>query len=249
MFPLGSAHAEGWAPPAADVVGAPVAGAHGDVGLAGSYALGLVPPFRSSDRDRVAIGVESTGWIGPHVRLGIAWDWLVDFPPAAEPVSGPGDVRLATSVCALRTPLLSTGLGWAVKLPDADNREELGTDETDVDFGAWLGVHRGAWSATGSVGLAVLGNPLRFAEQDDVPHARLEGAWTHDALRATLFGDVALATTRNPLRAEAGGAFRFGRMLFGEAEVAAGLSPAAADARVTLRVGYRWALPRPPPGE
>lgn len=249
MFPLGTAHAEGWAPPAAELAGEAGSAARGNVALVGAFAPGTIPPFRAATRDRLALGVDADAWVGRHVRLGLAWDWLVDLPPAGDPVSGPGDVRLATTLCVWRTPLLSTGLGWAVKLPDAANEGELGTDETDVDFGAWLGVHAGPWSAAGSIGLAVLGNPLRFAAQDDVPHARLEGAWSQAPWRATLFGDVHLATDHNPLRAEAGGAVRFGRTVFGEVEGAAGLSPAAPDGRVTVRLGYAWALPSPARGE
>lgn len=249
MLPLGSARAEGWAPGAGELPVARGGAARGSGAAVVGYAAGMVPPFRAGSRDRAAFGADADAWFAERVRVGIAWDWLLDRHPSEAVISGPGDFRLDTTVCVWRTDALSTGVGWQAKLPNARNEDELGTDETDVDFGAWLGLRGGPWQGVLSLGLGVLGNPLRFADQDDVPRARLEGSWSSERVRTALFAELRVGTTRNPVRAEAGGRVRYGRGVFAELEGGAGLTPAAADGRVTVRLGYAWALPTRGAGE
>lgn len=247
-FPGNSASAADWAPPATDLPGVFDGGAAGGVRVAAEHAIGLVPAFRSASRDRTEVSGVASAWVGPAVRLELGWGWLAD-QTAAEQTTGPSDFRLGTGLRLLQTDAISMGLGWGAKLPNATNEDGLGTDETDVDFGAWAGLQRGPWSGVASVGLAVLGNPLRFAAQDDVPFATIEGAWTSGRWSVLCHADLALATSRNPARAEAGGGLRYGGRFFGEVGGTAGLTPAAADGRVLIAIGTTWALPRTPPGE
>ena len=220
-----------------------------DAGLGGLAAVrsgwspGLVPPFRSGARDRFSAGIEASGWVSRGARLSVDWEWLVDDTPAMEPVSGPGDVHLATAARLLEGGEWSGGLGWEAKLPNAANETELGTDETDVTFGAWGRWGRGPWSVAAAAGLEVLGNPLRFANQDDVPVVRLEAAWQRGPCVVRALSETELATARNPARAQFGGSFRVGQRWFAELEGGAGLTPAAADAHVFLRLGVVVALP------
>ncbi|MSQ01361.1 MAG: hypothetical protein EXR71_05625 [Myxococcales bacterium] len=190
----------------------------------------------------------ASAWVGPAVRLDLGWGWLAD-QVGGEMIAGPGDVRLGTGLRLFQTEGVSLGLGWGVKLPNATNEDGLGTDETDVDFGAWGGLRRGPWSSVLAVGVAVLGNPLRFAAQDDVAYLTIDAAWTSGRWAVVGHAEAALGTSRNPTRAEVGGGLRYGEQFFGEVDGAAGLTPAAADARVLIAVGARWALPRAPPGE
>lgn len=184
-----------------------------------------------------------------RVRLGLSWEWLVDDTVASPPVSGPGDVRLGTAARLFQGGDWTAGLGWEAKLPNAANETELGTDETDILFGAWGRWGHGPWSAAGALGLGVLGNPLRFANQDDVPMIRAEAGWAQKRIgaRALLVAD--LATPRNPARVSAGGALRYGEGWFVEVEGAGGLTAAAADGHVMLRLGVTGALPRRDSGE
>lgn len=239
----GSARAEGWRPGVSDPPAPAEAPLAGEVSARVGWAPGLVPPFRSGARDRLAAGLDASGWLGGRVRLGLSWEWLVDDTVASTPVSGPGDVRIGTAVRLFGGGSGAAGLGWEAKLPNATNEDELGTDETDLLFGAWGRWHAGPWSAAAAVGLGVLGNPLRFANQDDVPLVRLEAGWKPGRFSARTFLEADLATPRNPDRVSLGGAVRFGERWFVEAEGAGGLTPAAADARLILRVGI--AVPPP----
>ncbi len=235
-------------PAASDLVGVVADGATGSVRVEAEHAIGLVPPFRSGSRDRTEVSASASAWLGAAVRVHLGWGWLAD-QSAVDATTGPGDFRLGTGLRIFHTDVVSMGLGWGAKLPNATNENELGTDETDVDFGAWVGLHRGPWSGVLGVGLAVLGNPLRFAAQDDVPFAEIEGAWSSGRWAVIGRADVGLATSRNPARAEVGGRLRYGGRFFGEVGGAAGLTPAAADGRVLIAIGTNWALPRTAPGE
>ena len=242
-----AARADSWRIGAPDLVRIP-SGSTIQVATEGGYTAGLVPEFRSGSRDRGRVGVAAEAWWLRGVRVSAEWGWLWDSAPALS-VNGPGDVRLGTAVRAASLGDLSFGLGWGVKLPDATNENELGTDETDVLFGAWAGWARGPWAASAAAGLGVYGNPLRFANQDDVPLLRADLAWSPGPLAGRLFVNADLATARNPARVEVGGAIRYGEAWFAELEGSGGLTPAAADGRVTLRLGGRFALPTPGVGE
>lgn len=208
-----------------------------------SHRLGYVPPFRAGDRSRTALALDAAAQLGPLVTLRLGADALRDDTAAAEPVIGPGDLRLGTLVHAEAAPGLHLGLGWEAKLPNAADGGEIGTDETDVTFGAGASWRRGPFAATASAGLAILGNPLRFAAQDDVPLLRLAGLWRGGAvaLGPTFAADV--GTSRNPARVRAGGVVEAGRRLHVRLDGAAGLTPAEADLALGLAVGWRSALP------
>lgn len=212
------------------------------------YAVGLVPEFRTADRDRFAGGLDAAVRLG-RVRLALSGDWLRDTTAAGPAVQGFGDLHLGSAVRLFTAGPVETHLGWAVKLPNASDGGELGTDETDISFGLTGVLHLGDVRVLGAVGLAILGNPLRFANQDDVPLLRLAADWTRWNLSVSpgLRWDV--ATARNPHRAEGELVVRYGPSWFVELGGAAGLSPAAAD--FSGRVGFGWhaALPVPRGGE
>ena len=245
----GAARAEGWTPAPDEV---PVNNhdvATFEVTLRGAYAVGLVPPFRAGARDRVAVGLDTRGWIGQHVRIAISEEWLRDETGSGDVVSGLGDLRLGTAVALWTQPSLATGLGWEAKLPNAADAGELGTDETDITLGAWLTIARGDWSGTGAAGLSVLGNPLRFANQDDVPLARLGLAYSPGAFRLGASAQADFETSRNPPRVELNASARYGQRWFVGVAGTAGLVPAAADTSGVLQLGYAWTLPEGRAGE
>ncbi len=246
--PFHEAAASPWAAPPLEAL--PQAGSvAADARAVASFSPGLVPPFRSAPRDRSTFGVAASAWFGSRVRAQAEWNWLVDDTAAGAPVSGPGDVRLGTAVRVASTGPLRLGVGWEAKLPNAKNEDELGSDETDITLGVWARVDKGPVQAGLAMGLAVLGNPLRYANQDDVPMVLADvgarfGAWGFSA-----FGTAELPTALNPARVEAGGCVRAGERWFVEAEGAAGFTPAAADGRILLRLGVAGSLPDTGRGE
>ena len=214
------------------------------VGGDAAWAAGWVPPFRAAERDRLGLGAGGLLWLD-RVQVSGSAEWLRDDTPAGEPTSGWGDVRLGTVVRVADFRGFHPWIGWGTKLPDASDQDELGTDETDVLFGGGVLWARAEVRVDLGVGLGILGNPLRFASQDDVPMLRLDAAWTHGPLAMLPSASFDLATTRNPARGELGGELRLGRTWFASAGGSAGLTAAAADWRA--KVGVGWASPLPPP--
>lgn len=209
--------------------------------IGGEWAAGYVPPFRAGARDRGSIGVDAIVGLAPFL-VRARWEWLADVT-AVDTVSGPGDLRLGTVASIWRPGPFDVTLGWEAKLPNASDAGELGTDETDALFGASLGYARGPVAARLGVGLAILGNPLRFANQDDVPLVRADASWGRGpfALVGEAWAD--LPTSRNPPRAGGDLGVRYGTSWFGVARGGGGFSAAAADWRVGLSVGYAGTLP------
>ena len=244
-----NAFAEGWTPSATEFPTNAESVAAGEFGLRGGWSAGLVPPFRAGERDRLALGADARGWVGTHIRLTLSEEWLTDTTAAGSPVSGFGDFRVGTALAVLNRPTFAIGAGWEGKLPNADDAGELGTDETDFTFGLWGGVSRGRWSGIAALGIGILGNPLRFANQDDVPVARLNAAFSPGPFQFSAGVSADLQTSRNPAHIEALAAIRYGKRWFIEIAGTAGFVPAAANESGTLRFGYAWALPEPPAGE
>ena len=226
------------------------------ISLRGTYAPGTVPPFRVASRDRLSIGPSICSRLPARTHLSLAWDWLRDQDSIGGVVSGPGDIRIGTAIDLLpdrqlRGPGLLS-LGWSVKLPDASDEGELGSDETDITLGI-----SGGWRAENKVGylffrsgaaLAILGDPLRFADQDDLLLLRGEGGWSHAGLSLSGAVSAAPQSDRNPARIDtlfslqcapifSRGAGR-APLLFA-IHAGAGLSPASPDATLGVEVGWR----------
>ncbi len=236
------ARAESWYPSAFDQAAAP-ARVSGESSLQVNFSPGFVPHFRTAPVNRLGAGLALSGWLGDRVRLSGEWQWLVDASAAGDVNSGPGDVRLGSALRVWTTGPLRTGLGWEAKLPNAANEDQLGTDETDISFGAWARVEAGPWRGGLAIGLGVLGNPLRYANQDDVPLAAADVGIVGGGWQIAALGSAEFPTARNPARAEVGGRVRYGGRWFVEGEGAVGVTPAAPDGRVLLRFGVAGSLP------
>lgn len=214
---------------------------------------GLVPPFRAAERQRLSANLEGAVALGPRAELRISGDWLRDAAAAGPAVSGAGDLRLGTVVRAARwtgpAGSLTLGLGWEAKMPNASDEGELGTDETDVLFGGWAEASRGALALQAGLGLGILGNPHRFANQDDVPLLRARATWRPGVVWIAPSVEADLATSRNPARVAIGGEAGVGRTWFASAGARAGLTPAAADWGVMVGLGWRGPLSSAPASE
>lgn len=210
------------------------------VGIDG--AIGYVPPFRVGTRDHYTASVDANARLAPF-ELRAGWEYVVDTSEAGGMSYGPGDLRLGTVVTLARPGEFDFTLGWEVKLPNATDEGEIGTDETDVSFGASGGWRRGPVAARLGVGLAVLGNPLRFANQDDVPMLRGSFGWSPGPVRVIGRASADLPTPRNPARVEGDVALQVGTRWFGLVHGGGGFVPASADWHAGLAVGFVSALP------
>jgi hypothetical protein len=205
---------------------------------------GFVPPFRAAPRDIYAAKFAAEWRPAPTVTLDMDWDYRWMRTPVGDPINGPGDLRLGAHAVAYRG-IVDAGLGWQVKLPNARDEGELGSDETDATVIATIGRTWAHVRLMGSGGVAILGDPIRFANQDDVPVAWISGVG--DLGPVSLFARTGghFGTGRNPARLSAAlGAEGQCPYLFGGA-LTAGLTPAAPTVAVSAWVGWAGCRDRP----
>ena len=201
---------------------------------------GAVPVFRAAERDRLSATVVA-GWrVAKPVHLDLRVSGLQDRYASGARQTGWGDIRLGTGLSLWEgggqmEP--GFGLGWQAKLPNAQDEGELGTDETDFRVVGHLAM--GGTTRVAIVGgLDILGNPLRFANQDDVPLSWLQV--THGLGPLSLSSRIGggWATSRNPARHELDFAVEGSCPWRMGAEGVLGLTPAAPDWGVRLWVGW-----------
>ena len=184
------------------------------------------------------MGVDLRWRVSERVRLDGAWSWVRDDLPAGHGVHGAGDIELGVWTDWIEVRPISLGVGWVVKLPNAADEAEIGTDETDVSVYSTASTTLSGveWSVLG--GVSILGDPNRFANQDDAALIGLEAARVVGPvhLRSSVGGT--LGTTRNPARLSGGAGlwggcpYRFGT------EVQVGLTPAAPAWGLRAWVGW-----------
>lgn len=241
--------------------------ARGAFGMALELDQDMIPAFRAGPRDRLRSALAGHMVAADRVLLDLSWAMLADRHPDGHRVVGPGDLELGAVV---RLPIAeptrraalaqgrrgpSFGLGWRVKLPNAADEGELGSDETDVALLACGAADFGPLRAWAGGGLAILGDPLMLAAQDDIAFAQAGLGWDaalpawapHPELRA----GVALPSPSNPLRSELGLALGWGSRWGVGLTGGLGLSAAAPTARIGLSVERRFgpASPADWPGD
>lgn len=214
------------------------------VGVGGQW--GVVPPFWAADRDRSQAELEGVWRPGPGLQLELDVTALRDRYPSGLEARGWGDITLGTWARLARAPSgAGLHLGWRVKLPNATDGDELGTDETDVV--ALIAGHAPLGPLTLGLtgGLAILGDPLQFANQDDIGLSWATATLPVGPVVVSGRAGGAWPTGRNPGRLEAGlGVEGQCPWLFG-GEATAGLSPAAPDWGLRAWAGWGWGCPRP----
>jgi hypothetical protein len=201
-----------------------------------------VPLFRAGERNSRSTQL-AAHWApssGVGLRIGAERLW-VTWPDQTSQ-SGWGDVRLGT------TARIRKGLGlwpalwvdWVVKLPNAQDESELGTDETDVVLSGVMLWERGAWEGGVRGGLAIWGDPLQFANQDDAFLFTLHLSHTSPRYNLSATYDWQRVSPRNPSRAVLLGGAKlrgFPGGVWGGVEAGLGLNPAAPDWQAALRFG------------
>jgi hypothetical protein len=164
-----------------------------------AYQKDLVLPFRAGPRTRTEAQTEVRWNPSPLVQLDGQWGWVWDQMPAGQTVSGAGDIRLGVHAVAWSGPV-DLGVAWQVKLPNARDESELGSDETDSIVAGTIRWFNEYWSLQGTGGVVISGDPIRFANQDDAALMRLHLYAKHGGVLWGTHVGGTLSSPRNPAR-------------------------------------------------
>jgi hypothetical protein len=207
--------------------------------VSGFHTIGLLPDFRAAERSVSTGELGVSGWIDERLYLNARVDYHHERAENSNRHTSPGSLRLLTLATVL-DGAVDVQTGWMASLPWTADHGEVLTDELDVWLLAGLSTDLGAGRVGMTGGLAILGNPLRFANQDDAPLLWLTGALPLKPVTLTGRLGGALATARNPARIEAilgaerGNPWRVG------VTGTVGLTPAAGDLGAGVWLGHRW---------
>lgn len=151
-----------------------------------SYFDGLrFPPFsRPADDTGVGPGDSHSLLAAPQLGFRIAAGNWAEIQAAFEMLRleetragpgtvaefGPGDARLFTKVAVFQGTAVvpAIGMRFGTKLPNANRKDHLGTDQVDFGVETLFSMRFGAISAHANLGLLLLGNPGPAAGQDDL---------------------------------------------------------------------------------
>ncbi len=241
----------------------PDPGGQGSLGLLLEIDQDLIPAFRAGPRDRVSAGFQGRWMVADRVLFEARWPMIMDLHPDGHRETGPGDLELGTT---LRLPIAeglrtaardagrqgpSFGLGWRVKLPNAADEGELGSDETDVTVHAVAAGDLGPLRGWAGGGLAILGDPGKLAAQDDIVFLQAGLAWSAPAERSpwlpalSASGGVALPSAANPTRAGLDAGLAWGQRWRVALGAGAGLTAASPTALFSLGIEHRFGLDAP----
>lgn len=197
----------------------------------------MTPPFRAAPRERSQAVVRAHWMPDEAIRFDVAWSWVRDALPTGRSLQGPGDLRLGAHAVVWESPV-SVGLGWSVKLPNAADEGEIGTDETDATVVGTVSIPIDSLTLFGLGGLVVQGDPIRFANQDDSALLVVGASRQMGPVHLYTQAGGTMQSSRNPARMSThfGGAWGCPFRLGVDAQV--GLSPAAAAWGGGLWVGW-----------
>lgn len=208
--------------------------------ISGFHSDGYLPFFTSAER-RISGGAgELSGWFDDYIYVNVRGDYRRERSLSGAAHEGPGALRFLTLATAWQGAI-DAQLGWMGQVPFTKDHGEILTDELDVHLLAGLSTDVGLARLGLTGGMAILGNPLRFANQDDAPLLWLTAAFPASpslALAGRLGG--ALGTSRNPSRLSTTLSATWGQPWQVGADVEIGLTPAAADLGGTLWIGHCW---------
>jgi hypothetical protein len=180
--------------------------------------------------------------LGPHAELQVDYRFLFTDPGVEDQGSiiGTGDAQLAVKLRLPWSPSRSTavGLKLATKLPNATERNRLGTDETDVLLLA-VGHHDfGRLRLIANGGLGILGDTDTPQAQDDVDLLRVALVWPRAEPRAFALewtGQLSSDPRLELGELRLGGRFRTGALSW---DLAAGFGTRGVSPDWSLRAGW-----------
>lgn len=144
------------------------------IGLA--YYDGLHNLFQTQDKDRRLAELPSLSLnlgLGERVECQLLYSYLHLREDNQDDKWGSGDMTIGLKVRlwqeSLRVPALAVRL--ATKLPNADDKDDLGTDEADIFIDLLATRNFPLFSTYLNLGLAILGDPRPWSDsQDDAIH-------------------------------------------------------------------------------
>lgn len=198
----------------------------------------VVPPFQAAARDELRWGLTSHYAPADPVSLRIRYDRIRATWADGTVEQGSGDMEVGSAGRMLTLAGVEIWLDWVVKLPNADNTTRLGSDETDFTSSLMLRYDVDRWWVQASGGMAILGNPLMFANQDDAAVMYLSGGGPAGPLDWHLRGGGRLVSSKNPSVFRAAGGLAWDSTWFiAGVEGGLGLTPAAPDFQAVLWLG------------
>lgn len=209
--------------------------------LGASWRAALVPPFWTEARDRLTVDAAAHWRVIPSLALWLELDALRHDRLARGSRTGAGDLRLGTTVRAFPGAdggLVEGGASWWVKLPNADDELELGTDETDIGGLLHLALRPGPVLVHLAGGAELRGDPARSQTQDPVALLRAGLGTDLGVVEPALDWELQLATDRQEPRSELALALRRRCPFFVALQGSAGLFPASPSWSAHLRLGY-----------
>jgi hypothetical protein len=197
----------------------------------------MIPPFRAAPRERTQAVVRGHWMPDERVRLDASWSWLRDKLPSGVTPQGPGDVRLGAHAVVWEAPV-ALGLGWLVKLPNAADEGEIGTDETDATVLGTFAVPLRGVELSGGGGIVIQGDPIRFANQDDAGLVLIGVSGEVGGFHLYSQAGGTLESARNPVRMSTHFGGKIGCPVQLGLDLQVGLSPAAPALGGGLWVGW-----------
>ncbi len=232
------------------------------VALDAGQAYGVIPPFAAEERDLGHVGLSGRWAPAPGVIITARYAVLRAVFDDGTVATGSGDLKLGTAARAWTGTRSApeVWLWWEAKLPNAsdfegssprDNVYGLGTDETDVTVGAGLRWDLEPVTVDAVAGLAILGDPFSFANQDDAAVAWLSAAAPLGPAEVLARVGGRFPSPDNEPSFEGALGAEVAPMpqvpgLSAGLQVTAGITHAAPDVAVALWIGHRW---RPEPAE
>ncbi len=226
------------------------------IGVNAGQTLGTIPPFYEEERDVGHLGVSGRWAPSEVLSVSARYEALRAVFSDGTVVMGSGDLRLGTAVRAWAGTQAApqVWLWWEAKLPNAsdftgdDPRQNvygLGSDETDVSVGAGLRWALEPVTVDAVAGLAILGDPWSFANQDDAVVGWVSAVSPLGPVEILARVGGRLPSPKNPadLSGILGAEWRPasghpGLAVGGQLQV--GMTHAAPDLAGGLWVGHRW---------
>ena len=213
--------------------------------LSAFHSDGYLPAFTSAERKISGGEGELSGWLDDRIYVNVRGDYRREIAISGAQDVGPGSLRLLTLANVWQGGV-DIQLGWMGLVPFTRDHGEILSDELDVHLLAGLSTDAGTARLGLTGGMAILGNPLRFANQDDAPLLWLTAA-VPASPRLSLSGRLggALPTARNPSRLSSTLSATWGHSWQVGVAGEIGLTPAAADLGGRLWLGHCWGCTAP----
>lgn len=102
------------------------------------------------------------------MEFSVAWPFLILSRKNQSAIAGSGDIFLSNRTAFFMNENWAVGFFFGVKLPNAKDEKQLGTDETDFYASGLFSQRAGSWEFSQNFGVGILGSPTALRAQEDV---------------------------------------------------------------------------------